>query len=322
MAGFLALLLTTGLTAPIALAQGKLERLACASYPVWLFTRFLTFGRDNFQVELITNPATGCPHDFAPTPADLNRLTQTHYLVKNGLQLENYLDLALKVAPLDIKVIDAGKSVPTLSIVWGRLDFDGELGRSIGGELPTNVPNPHVFLSPKFAKVMAANIANGLKEIDPAGAAHYDARLDLFKADMEELEKLIALFRHTHRGYKVVTSHGFMDYLAQDLGLAILADLSPSGTEIPPSAARLKLLSNFIKSNSISVVLLDPEANPAAAQTLSQETGVAVAIIDTATSGPANPPIDYYQLVIKEDLNLLSNLLPPNIPTPASGATP
>ncbi|MDR1656423.1 MAG: metal ABC transporter substrate-binding protein [Deltaproteobacteria bacterium] len=307
------------LTSPVAAA----ERLACASYPVWLFARFLTHGRERFEVDLVTNPATGCPHEFAPTFRDLERLTQTLYLVKNGFQLESYLEQALKVTPPNIRVIDAGQGVPTLSIAWGRLDFDGQLGRSLDGRPPVDIPNPHVFLSPKFAKTMAANITRQLKEIDPAGAALYDERLNLWNSDMEALEELITAFKQTRRGYKVITSHGFMDYLAQDLGLMVIADLSPSGSEAPPSAARLKLLSQLIINEKVSAILLDPQANPAAAKTLSAETKVAAAIIDTATSGPANPPLDYYQLVIKEDLDLLAKLFPANTsPPPAPAAVP
>jgi zinc transport system substrate-binding protein len=96
-------------------------RIAAASYPVWLFTRYLNYGRDYFSVELMTNPETGCPHEFNPQPRDLERLTQTKILVENGLNLEIYLDRALRVAPKDIFIIDASKAVPTLILSYGRI---------------------------------------------------------------------------------------------------------------------------------------------------------------------------------------------------------
>ncbi|MDR2455527.1 MAG: metal ABC transporter substrate-binding protein [Deltaproteobacteria bacterium] len=296
-------------------APALAERLACASYPVWLIARYLTDGAERFQPELITNPATGCPHDFAPTPRDLERLTQTFYLFKNGLDLETYLDKALRVAPPDIVVIDASAGVPTLSMAWGRMDLGGSQ-RDDYGRLPTSVPNPHIFMSPKFAKIMAANLASKLKELDPMGANIYEARLASFTADMESLEEAIAAFKATRRGYKAVTSHGFLDYLAQDLGLAILADLSPSGTEAPPSAARLRAIADLVKQERVTAIFVDPEADPGPARTLSRETGAAAAVIDPATSGPANPPLDYYQMVLKEDLALFEEIFPPNYSPP------
>ncbi|MDR3204578.1 MAG: metal ABC transporter substrate-binding protein [Deltaproteobacteria bacterium] len=304
-----------------------MERLACASYPVFLFTRYLAEGRERFNVELITSPASGCPHEFAPTPRDLERLTQTSVLVKNGLNLEPFLDKAAKVLPPQAKVIDASQSIPTLSMVWGRLDFDSSQKPFPDGTLPSMIPNPHAFLSPKFAKIMAANIVSGLSQLDPSGADYYAQRLSAFNADMENLEREIELFRLTHRGYRAVTSHGFFDYLAQDLGLAVLADINPSES-VPPSAARLKALAELIKIQKISVILVDPHADPNPAKALSRECGVPAAIIDTATSGPAEPPIDFYQQIIREDMALLSKILPqtheapPDSPTKTSSLSP
>ena len=291
------------------------ERLACASYPVWLIARYLTDGAERFAPDLITNPATGCPHDFAPTPRDLERLTQTQVLVKNGLDLETYLDRALRVAPPDIVVIDASQGVPTLSLAWGRQELENQ-PRDAQGRLPSSVPNPHIFLSPKFAKIMAANLAAKLKELDTMGVDIYDGRLAAFSDDMDALEARAAAFKATRRGYKVITSHAFMDYLAQDLGLMVVGDLSPSGTEAPPSAARLGALSNLVKSERVTAIFIDPEADPGPARTLSSETGATAAVIDTATSGPSNPPLDYFQLVLKEDLALIESLFPPNTAAP------
>ncbi|MDR1545746.1 MAG: metal ABC transporter substrate-binding protein [Deltaproteobacteria bacterium] len=311
----LAALLACGLR-PVQL-QAASGRVACASYPVWLFARFLSEGRDRFALELLTNPAAGCPHEFAPTPRDLERLTQTGVVIKNGLNLERYLDKALRVAPPDVRVVDASRGIPTLSLTWGRLDLGGDQVPGPDGRLPSLTPNPHIFLSPRLAKTMAANIAAALTELDPEGAEHYAARLELWNADMEELEAAAAAFKAARRGRKVVTSHGFMDYLAHDLGLTVLADLSPS-EESPPSAARLAALSQLIAGQGVSAVLIDPEADPATARALSRETGVPAAVLDTAAAGPADPPADFFQLVIKEDLQLLARLIPPDPVPPAA----
>ena len=122
----------------------------------------------------------------------------------------------------------------------------------------------------------------------------------------------IARFKETHRGYKLVTSHGFMDYLAQDMGLAVIADISPLGTEAPPSAQRLARLGRLIGQEKISAILMDPEADPAPGRVLSQEYKIPAAILDTATSGSYDPPSDFFVQVLREDVDLLFRLLPAN----------
>jgi ABC-type Zn uptake system ZnuABC Zn-binding protein ZnuA len=293
--------------APGALEAEEGPRIAAASYPVWLFTRWLNHGRDYFDVELMTNPETGCPHEFTPQPRDLEKLTQTKTLVENGLNLEAYLERALRVAPKDIYIIDASSSVPTLHLAYGRMTIPGE-PRDMGGLNP----NPHIFLSPRLAGIMAENIANGLAEKDPGGELHYKERLALFKDDMVKLESELETFKKTRNGYKVVASHGFMDYLAKDLGILVLADIEPA-PEVAPSPGRLRALSELIRGERISAILTDPHADLKLAKTLGAETGVPVAVIDPVTSGSADPPPDYYQTVIREDLRTLARLFPVNM---------
>ncbi|MDR2459903.1 MAG: metal ABC transporter substrate-binding protein [Deltaproteobacteria bacterium] len=277
-----------------------------ASYPAWLFTRYLSHGRDYFNVELLTNPETGCPHEFNPKPRDLERLTKTKTLVENGLNLEVYLDRALRVAPRDISIVDASEGVPTLILSYGRLTLRGEAPMA-----DPLAPNPHIFLSPRLAGLMAQNIAKGLTLKDPAGESHYQERLASFQKDMDALSADLLSFKRTRRGYKVVVSHGFMDYLAQDMGITILADIEPA-PEVAPSPARLKALTETILAERVSAILVEPHADLRIAQTLGAETGIPVAVIDPATSGSADPPIDYYQMVLRQDIITLSRLFPVN----------
>jgi ABC-type Zn uptake system ZnuABC Zn-binding protein ZnuA len=286
-------------------------RLMAASYPVWLFTRYLTLGRDHFQVELLTNPETGCPHEYAPQPRDLERLSQSRVLVKNGLGLETYLDRALKVAPKDILIIDASTGVPTLALSWGRLDLGTEAGSQGSENLASLSPNAHIFSSPRLAGLMAKNIAQGLGKADPAGADFYLERYSAFQADMDYLNSFVQSFGQSRRGYSLITSHGFMDYLAQDLGLTILADIEPA-PETPPSAARLVALTNLIKTGAISAVLAEPFGDLDMARTLASEGQVMAAVIDPGTAGPADPEADYYQKIVRDNLIILARLLPAN----------
>jgi ABC-type Zn uptake system ZnuABC Zn-binding protein ZnuA len=227
--------------------------------------------------------------------------------VENGLNLEVYLERALRVAPRDIFVIDASRSVPTLAMSHGRLAIPGE---AVDAQSALT-PNPHIFLSPRLAAMMAENIAKALIQKDPSGEYHYNQRLISFKADMESLESELALFKKTRRGYSIVTSHGFMDYLAQDLGLTILADIEPA-PEVAPSARRISALTELIRNERISAIFLDPEANLKLAQALGEEARIPVAVIDPVTSGSAEPPINYYQEVLRSDLQIFQKLFPVN----------
>ncbi|MDR2339704.1 MAG: metal ABC transporter substrate-binding protein [Deltaproteobacteria bacterium] len=283
------------------------ESVIAASYPVFLFTRYLNHGRDHFQVQLLTSPGTGCPHEFNPRPGDLKRLSQSGILVKNGLNLEIYLDRALTVAEGDIFVIDASEGVPTLPNNRERVKVLGD--PEAGG--PT--PNPHIFFSAKNAALMTANIAKGLSAKDPEGAAHYQERLKLFQASMAEIEKEMQAFKDSHAGYKVVASHNFIDYFTDEMGIVVVADIE-AVPDVAPSPARLEDLTRVIREQKASAILLEPEANLNQAKTLGRETGVPVEVVNPATAGDADPPVDYFQTVLKGDIALLAKTLPADVP--------
>jgi zinc transport system substrate-binding protein len=160
---------------------------------------------------------------------------------------------------------------------------------------------------------MARNIANGLTEADPEGADHYLARLISFQADMDYLGDLVASFDQSRDGYRLIVSHGFMDYLAQDLGLIVLADIEPA-PEAAPSAARLKALADLAKAGEVNAILTEPMADLKVARALAAEGGISAAIFDPVTSGPPDPEPDYYKRVMRENLVVLARLLPANRP--------
>jgi ABC-type Zn uptake system ZnuABC Zn-binding protein ZnuA len=89
---------------------------------------------------------------------------------------------------------------------------------------------------------------------------------------------------------------------------------------VAPSPSRLKKLADLIVSEKVSAILLSPEGNVKTAETLGEETGVPVAMMDPATKGSADPPVDYYQEVLVGDLQVLSRLFPVN--ADLSGGSP
>jgi ABC-type Zn uptake system ZnuABC Zn-binding protein ZnuA len=283
----------------------KGERVAAASYPVFLFTRYLNYGRDNFVVELMTSPGTGCPHEFNPRPQDLARLAETPILVKNGLNLEIYLDRALSAAKPDIFIIDASVGVPTLPNNRERVPVIGD------STADDKDPNPHIFFSAKNASIMVENIAKGLTEKDPEGASHYQERLKLFQDSMSDIEKEMQAFKDAHSGYKVIASHNFIDYFTDELGLVVVADIE-AVPDVSPSPARLKDLTRVVQEQKVSAILLEPEADINQAKTLGRETGVQVEVIDPATAGSADPKVDYFQEVLRGDIAKLSQTLKAN----------
>ncbi len=296
------------------------EDLLCSTFPVYLFTQNVAQGRDHFRINLLIDSALGCPHDYAPTPADLERLSRARVLVINGLGLEAFLPLALRVAKPDLAVIDAsggrapGAAGGGIKVVLTRAEATA-LGHSHGG------PNPHLFAAPGPAAAQVRNIAEGLAAVDPEGAATYRANAARLAG---ELQTLAAAFQAAGKKLgqpPVIIGHGVFDYLAQELGLTVAARIEEvDGVE--PSAARLTELAKLARERGVRAILVDPEGDENLARTLGAEAKVPVAVIDPVSGGPADAPLDYYQKVMLTDLDVLLKLFGGTSPRPPAETKP
>jgi len=86
-----ALLATMFAVTGAAAAEPKVRVLA-TTYPVYLLTRAVAQSSPDVQVDLLIPAQTGCPHDYALTPKDMQKLSQARIVVINGLGLEAFLE--------------------------------------------------------------------------------------------------------------------------------------------------------------------------------------------------------------------------------------
>lgn len=297
---FIALLLSFALSLP-AHASGS---LLCSTFPMYMFTKSISQGRDAFTVDLMIAGAGGCPHDYAPTPAELEKLSQASVLVINGRGLEGFLSQALKVARVDLQIVDASGPEPDAPLILARNDL---MGRE---DLQNHAaaPNPHLFAAPGSAIGQVERIAEALSTLDPGGAELYRANAARLTDDLKGIAASFAAAGQALGQPKVIVSHGIFEFLARDMGLQIVAAIEEEDG-VDPSPARLAQLLTVAKDEAVRAILVDPHGNVDLARALGAETKIPVAVIDPVDSGPLNAPLEYYQGVMLTDLDVLQKLL-------------
>ena len=303
-----------GLTRPAAAAE---KELLASTFPVYLFARNITEGTDYFRLRLLVDSARGCPHDYAPTPAELERLAQADILIINGLGLEGFLSRALTVARADLKIID-GSGGPEAADAAGRsgeqaagtalvLNRSTYLETNLVGGHHHGGPNPHLFAAPGTAALMTRNIAEGLASLDSERAETYRANGARLAAELEASAGALRAAGAQLGHPKVMVSHSIFEYLAADLGFEVVAAIEEEdGAE--PTAARLSELARLARSAGVRAILADPSENVDFARLLGGEARVPVAALDLVAAGPLDAPLDYYQKVMATDLEVLTTL--------------
>ncbi|MDE7240325.1 zinc ABC transporter substrate-binding protein [Desulfovibrio sp.] len=298
----LACLLPGGVSAPRAAGAEDGFTVMATTFPVWLFTRAVCEDVPGVRVELFVPAQTGCPHDFTPSPADLNRLAAARAIVINGLGLEGFLAQPLRSLDKEHAVIDASRGTHPLPAPPGD---DGH-GHGHGGHEPAGPGvNPHVFAGPAQAALMVRAIAEGLARSDPAHAAAYAANAEKTAKRMEGLSAQLAAVGKAapHKG--IVLQHDDLAYLAHEAGLETVAVLRAGDEGSALSASRLNTLARRLKAGAPVLIAGEPPAPDRAVELLSAESGVPFALLDPAASGPADAAPDYYERVMADNIKTL-----------------
>lgn len=278
------------------IASGALAvetRVLCTTFPVYQITRNVAAGHDGVKVELLLPASLGCPHHYSLTPQDMQKLACADVLVVNGLGMEEFLGTPLEKANPGLHVVDSSKG--TRGVI--QYAECGHKHHHHGGM------NPHLFASPLQSARLAMTIAAGLSEHDPPGAGVYFRNATGYSARMNALASEMTAVVKTLRNNRIVQPHGIFDYLARDIGLEVAAVTQPHGQE--PSAAEMLELVRTIREKQAGAVFTEPQYSPKVGQTIATETGIPAAILDPVASGPADAPLDYYESVMRKNLETL-----------------
>jgi zinc/manganese transport system substrate-binding protein len=234
------------------------------------------------------------PHFVEPKPSLMVELNKADLLVYVGLDLEiGWLPpLVLgsrnpKIQTGEMGSLDCSRSIPVLDVPATKVD------RSMGDIHPSG--NPHYWIPPGNAKILAKEIAARLSQIDPAGAATYQKRLADFNARVDAAEKSWQPLVAKMHGQKVVTYHKSWTYVSAWLGLEEVGYLEPK-PGIPPDPQHLLHLIQTMRGESVKLLLVEDFYNRNTAQLVAGKASAKMLTLPTDVG--ATPEIkDWFGLV-------------------------
>lgn len=258
----------------------------CTVLPMYAFTKSIVGNVPDVTVDLLIPAGQGDPHDYSLTPGDMEKIVGADVLVVNGMGLEAFLGKPVLGANPGLKVINSTAGIEPITDRHGI--------------------NPHTWLSLTDAFAQVRNIADGLAQIDPKNAAQYRKNGASYAGDLTVLRTDFLLALKDAPNRKIVTFHDAFAYFAQDLGLEIEAVVE----EMPgqePSAGDISRLAAQIKGNKPLGLFAEPQYPENVVQTLSDETGVPVYVLDPVETGPMTQAA--YMDAMKKNLETLKEAL-------------
>lgn len=238
---------------------GKISVVATL-FPLYDFAK--NIGGDKISAVLLLPPGIEA-HAFEPKPSDIVKINLADLFVYTGKFMEPWAeDIVKSISGKNVKAVDSSASANLINRYGGT--------------------DPHIWLDFENAMAMADNILNALLEKDSGSAQYYKKNAVDYKNKLAKLDNDYkkALSKCQNREI-VYGGHYAFGYLIKRYGLQYEAayGISPDSE---PSAKDLAKLIEQIKKDKIQYVFYEELISPRLAETLAQETGAQLLLLNPA----------------------------------------
>ena len=139
--------------------------------------------------------------------------------------------------------------------------------------------DPHIWLSPSNAKIMANAIAEHLSAAFPEHSAAYAANLASLQQSLDQLDAELKQKFSTVSGSKYLVFHDAYQYLEQEYQLGAVGAISLDPEQVS-SPARLRAARANLRENQISCVFSEPQFPTRAIETVISGTDTQIGELD------------------------------------------
>jgi zinc transport system substrate-binding protein len=254
-------------------------------------------GRDHVKVDVLLKPGKN-PSTYSPSPGQIKKLASSDIYFRVGVPFENGI-LHKIVSVESIKIVDTRMDVPMRDMAWTHEDRNNPAGKNkpdIKNTSKTNDTNsehikendsleshghegkdPHIWLDPKNAKIIARTIFTALADTDPENLNDYTINYESFIKELERLDERLRTALKDLKGENLFVFHPSFGYFTDAYGLHQIAietmGKSPKGKEL------FKII-KLARKQKTRVIFVQPQFDRNTAQKIAVALNGAVVSID------------------------------------------
>jgi zinc transport system substrate-binding protein len=250
-------------------------------------------------------------HAYALKPSDAKKLSEAQIVARMGPNLEIFLDKPLKNLPKEAITLDLSDQ-PGLTFWPMRLSanfephkHDDDPSDHEHEEHDEHGADPHLWLDPANAALIADRFATAFAQVDPPHASLYKANAETLKTRLHALDdELRAELKPLH-GKPYIVFHDAYQYFERRYDLSPAGSISLSSAQ-PPSARHMMELRQKIQRLGAMCVFSEPQFDPKLAHALAEGTSAKIGVLDGLGASLPNGPELYFILLRKLGQNLKS----------------
>lgn len=254
-------------------------------YPMYIAAENVIGDATDVRLENLSEPQTGCLHDFQLTPEDMKLLSTADVFIINGGGIESFMKDVAAAYP-DLTIIEACENVQLLA--------EG------------NDENAHAWMSIAAYETQVQTIADELGKADAAHKDLYEANAKAYKEKLEPLKERQKKIAEAANGQNVILFHEAYDYVAEDYGLNVsyVLDLDE---ERQVSAGEIADVLAAVKKDHVKYILAEELYGKSIGDTIEAESDVKVLYLDPLNKG--NYDADSYLEGMSKNMDILEQYL-------------
>ena len=269
---------------------------------------------------------SGSPHTYNLKPSQAQKLQDANIIFWMGNQLEPALTKPIHNIARDAVVINLLKTQDL--ITWQIRETDSfekhdhdehhsehenehghkehghkehghkEHGHKEHGHKEHGHEDPHIWLDPVNAKILARAVKHRLIEIDPLHAHLYTKNTLMLENKLDQLlvniEQQLHLIEANNRNF--IVFHDAYQYFEKRFGFSAVGSVTIS-PEIMPGAKKIVDLRNKIAHHRVHCIFSEPQFQPKIINRLVEDTDVNVGILDPLGADIPNGQELYHTLI-------------------------
>lgn len=255
-------------------------QIVTSFYPIYIAAKNIVGDCEGVILQNLSEPQTGCMHDYQLTTKDMRSLSQADVFVVNGGGMESFLP-------------DVAGQYPDLVIV------------NASAETELLDDNAHAWMSVAAHMTQVAAIADSLAALDTVHAQSYQNNAAAYLKKLEALKHRQQETAESYQTRSVLIFHEAFAYIAHDYGLTVSGGMDLD-EERQVSAGEVADLLRQIREEGAEVILAEELYGRRMCETVQQEADVQVIYLDTCVRGDGRA--DSYLRAMEGNLEQMEKL--------------
>lgn len=271
--------------------EGQLK-VVTSFYPMYIAAMNVIGDAPGVTLENLSEPQTGCLHDYQLTPADMKLLSSADVFIINGGGIESFLSEVAESYP-ELTIINASEYVELLT----SENEDAEHEEHDHGD-----ENAHAWMNIADYQIQVQTMSDALAEKDPAHADIYAENTDAYLTKLKDLEKEADEVAELAAGTDIVIFHEAYAYVAQEYGMHIAYTMDLD-EERQVSAGEVADVVSQVEDNGVKIVLAEELYGKDMGDMIERETDAKVYYLDTLVRGEYEA--DSYLNAMRSNIRIL-----------------